>query len=703
MKIQEKTLIIPGAPLEGLNPLPKFRTRKPKAFECDPTFPDELKAGLGVYERTLPYLMQDRYSRKRVPLKLKCIILENEYLKAEFLPEFGGRLHSLYDKVNKIDLVLKNSVIQPCNLAIRNAWLSGGIEWNIGAFGHTFTTCDNVFCAKLTDENGNDFIRIYEFEKLKSIFWQVDFHLPDNSKYLITHVKMINPYKDNTTTYWWSNVAVPEDGYTRILSSETKVISFVSGHTLNYETLPDIDAMPGADVSYPSQATRAFDYFIQAENKNACTWEAAAYKNGTILFERSTPPLTCKKLFCWGNHFSGKHWQEFLSEKGKGYYAEIQAGIAPSQLHDYILSAHQAFEWTQCFGGANGDPTILHSKDYESARTYLGNLIDNQLSSEDILKLDKKLAILADTPINEKNIIHIGSGAGALEELRISLYDKEVKVPESMCFPSFSMTHHEAPWKYLLENGIFPCEDTREYTPSYNVSDKWLGIIEGSLNKENGVNWYSLMQYGLAIYEGTRLDTFAKDSYSDDDEANRTTIAREAWLKSIKMQPSYLVYRNLAILEENCKNIDKAKEYYKNAIQCDGAFDDFALLSEYMHFLNNLGDYEAVWNLFSTAPQNCTSADRVRINAAIAAVKLNQFGYLENFFKEEHYDIREGENPLTDIWFEFHARKLATERNLDSTDVSTINSLMDEAVDKFPPPYEIDFRMSLDKNIKYRI
>lgn len=95
--------------------------------------------------------MQDRYSRKRIPLKLKMYTLENEYLKAEFLPEYSGRLYSLFDKVNNIDLVMKNPVIQPGNLAIRNAWLSGGIEWNIGSVGHTYTTCDNVFCAILDD------------------------------------------------------------------------------------------------------------------------------------------------------------------------------------------------------------------------------------------------------------------------------------------------------------------------------------------------------------------------------------------------------------------------------------------------------------------------------------------------------------------------------------------------------------------------
>ena len=703
MKIQERILLINGAPLEGVNPLPKFRERKPATFPVDESFPDELKIGLGVYTKVLPYLVQDRYSRKRIPLKLKCFVLENKYIKAEFLPEYGGRLHSLYDKISKKDLVLRNTVIQPGNLAIRNAWLSGGIEWNIGSFGHTFTTCDNVYCAKLMDDEGNDFIRIYEFERLKSIFWQVDFHLPDSSPYLITHVRMINPFDTDTTTYWWSNTAVPEDGKTRILSSENKIISFVSGQVMKYETLPTIDAMPNTDVSYPSNSKRAFDYFIQSENSNACTWEAAIYKDGVTLFERSTPPLTCKKLFCWGNHFAGQHWQEFLSERGKGYYAEIQAGIAPSQLHDKKIGKGETLEWTQCFGGLSGNPDTLHSNDYEAARKYLGDLIDKRLSAESILSLDKKMTLLADKRITEKDIVHMGSGFGALEIMRIRKSGENTKIPDTMCFPAFSIGKNEAPWKYLLENGVMCEEDPRFFTPTYTTSDKWLKIIEDSLKKKGGKNWYSLMQYGVSVYEGTRLDVYATESYTEEDSAKRTAIAESAWLESIKLKPTFLVYRNLAILEKQRGNIEKAKAYYESAMKCDGVLDDFALLSEYLNLLIELEKYDDVWNLYNSAPENCKSADRIRITVSKAALKLNKFDYLEVFFKEEHYDIREGENPLTDIWFEYNARRIAVNRGEDFSDNSVASRLMEEAVNSCPPPYEIDFRMSLDKNIEYRI
>ncbi|GAI29796.1 unnamed protein product, partial [marine sediment metagenome] len=125
----------------------------------DRTIPDNKKELLGheAAFRVLPYRMQDRYSRRRHPICLKQIILENDLIEAVFLPEFGGRLYSLRDKKTGKNILYRNSVFQLANLAIRNAWFSGGIEWNIGQIGHTFTTCSPVYVAKVKDKKEGDF------------------------------------------------------------------------------------------------------------------------------------------------------------------------------------------------------------------------------------------------------------------------------------------------------------------------------------------------------------------------------------------------------------------------------------------------------------------------------------------------------------------------------------------------------------------
>jgi len=46
---------------------------------------------------------------------------------------------------------------------------------------------------------------------------------------------------------------------------------------------------------------------------------------------------------------------------------------------------------------------------------------------------------------------------------------------------------------------------------------------------------------------------------------------------------------------------------------------------------------------------------------------------------------------------------MARERGIEDPQGDVLDELIDEAWDKCPPPYEIDFRMSYDRQKKYRM
>ena len=162
----------------------------------------------GNVSSVLPYLLQDDYSRELVPQETSVAILENSYLRAIVLLDFGGRLWSLQDKVGGRELLYNNDRIQLGNLGLRNAWFPGGVEWNLGTTGHTALTCSPVHAASLRFPDGAPGLRIYEWERMRDLVYQVDFRLGPRSRHLVVDIKVTNPNAHAVPAYWWSNIAV---------------------------------------------------------------------------------------------------------------------------------------------------------------------------------------------------------------------------------------------------------------------------------------------------------------------------------------------------------------------------------------------------------------------------------------------------------------------------------------------------------------
>ena len=127
---------IKGAPLNEQDDFPIMR--KQVMFEKEGLLDEDdgLFINYGKLMNVLPYQYQGSYKSKLEDIEFDSIILENENLRAQFVPALGGRLWSLFDKKAGKNLVIDNPVFRPRNLALRNAWFSGGVEWNIGIRGH---------------------------------------------------------------------------------------------------------------------------------------------------------------------------------------------------------------------------------------------------------------------------------------------------------------------------------------------------------------------------------------------------------------------------------------------------------------------------------------------------------------------------------------------------------------------------------------
>lgn len=235
-------------------------------------------------------------------------------------------------------------MFQPANFALNGAWFSGGIEWNIGATGHTTLSCSPVHAARVPAPDGGEMLRLWEWERLRDLPFQVDLWLPDGSDFLYVGARIRNPHEKQVPTYWWSNIAVPED--CRVLAPAEEAYHF--GYEQRLSRVP-VPAYDGVDRTYPPNSTYAADYFYEVPEERR-RWIAALDGDGHGLVQTSTDTLRGRKLFVWGRGPGGRSWQQWLTEPGTDGYCEIQAGLARTQLEHVRLEPESEVSWLEAYG-----------------------------------------------------------------------------------------------------------------------------------------------------------------------------------------------------------------------------------------------------------------------------------------------------------------------------------------------------------------
>ncbi len=680
MTITLTKMMIPGP--EGVfeNPLPRFRDpNKDREIKSNGSLtPEENNETLGrdTGARVLPYRMQDVYSRARDEIERDVIVMENEYIKAVFLPWLGGKLYSLTDKVNDRPILFTNPVFQPANLAIRDAWTSGGVEWNVSQLGHTFSTCSPMFFAKMEKKGEAPFLRMYDYERQKGLFWSIDFHLPDGAKALTAHVRIVNDDDVVKPMYWWTNTAVIETEEARVFSEtdevfyqdwikeeadgKTRYIANGFGHA-KMPHYKDVYGVEHADydASFSMQIPRSSEYFFQIGKEAPYPWEAVTYKDGYMFFEKSTQPLRFRKMFCWGKGRGGRFWCDFLSEPGQGDYIELQAGLAPSQVHGYEIGANATIAFTQSFSCAKAEDVSKLYQEWADSNAYAKTQVCNVISDCDMGAIHERANKLwQDAELKE--ILYFGTGWGALEKERREKDGRDM--PFGFYFPKESLTKLQTPWLNLMNTGkLGECE-----ADSFMVQDEWYEMLK---NDESDCG--KLLLGVMEMEKGEILK------------------AEECWKAVADAKYLPMALRNLSQIRLRNEDMAGAIELMKKACAAGGEAMDAAYRRELIQLLVRAGRYQEAWDVFEGAPEITLKDDRSRLIAGVAAIEIGQYTYLDQLFTEHHAAIREGETSLTDLFFRREAAREAEKRGVPVDD-----KLIEEMKETKTPPRHIDFRMS---------
>jgi len=613
--------------------------------------------GKGMINTMIPYKMQDDYDRDRKLKNFKAVVLENEYLKAVFLPELGARLWSLYDKKRKQDLLYTNSVFQPCNLGLRNAWFSGGVEFNFGIKGHSPFTCAPLFTELLGDTG----VRFFEYERIRNLSFSITAWLPEDSETLYIRSRVENSSGKEKQSYWWSNIAFPETETTRVVVPATDAI-----HCLYQEDhyVVDKQSVPineeGTDVSYPLNLYASNDYFYKIP-KDEKKWIAAVDKNGRGLLQYSDAMLKGRKLFLWGKKSGGRHWNEFLSEQGQAYI-EIQAGLAYTQLEHIPMSDGAVWEWTEGYTSLDGKDEGFYGDWNTAIKT-----VEDAMASKGVAP--EKLGDL--TPPTDSRLVFSGSGWGAIENAVRKAQNKPLV--NSVCTFPCEITEETQDFHQLLNKGYLPKRDVDETPHGYVTGEFWRDTMLKSLQNEKAQHWFTYLQLGVTQYAMGNLEQ-----------------AQDAWEKSLEKSPSLWAYRNLGMLYLNeYKQIKTGLEYMRKAYQTKIARNTYAFLKEYAAVLTANGCDSEWLEVYQSLSKTWQVKSRLQVFTAIALLNTEKPYEAAKIITPQFVlsDVKEGELSVSYLWKQIYSAIVKKETGTTQAEAEKI------AEEKYPLPYELDFRM----------
>jgi tetratricopeptide (TPR) repeat protein len=292
----------------------------------------------GSWPHIYPYARLLDLTQRREVQTYRAFFLENDYLKAIILPDMGGRLYSLFDKVSGREVFYRNHVVKYAPLALRGAWISGGVEFNFPD-GHTTTTVSPVYSITRQNQDGSASVLVGNVDQVTGMYWEVRLTLHPRQARLEQGVTLFNSTPTTNLYWYWANAAV----------RATDDMQFIfPAREMSHESRHRGNSYPiwhRIDYSWYKNVKGSVSLFCRDVHRDffGAYYHASDYGVAHVADFRQLPG---KKYFSWGVAESGLVWTGLLTDDD-GPYVEIQSGRYETQLnYDFMPPRHEE-SWTE--------------------------------------------------------------------------------------------------------------------------------------------------------------------------------------------------------------------------------------------------------------------------------------------------------------------------------------------------------------------
>jgi hypothetical protein len=269
-------------------------------------------------------------------------------------------------------------------------------------------------------------------------------------------------------------------------------------------------------------------------------------------------------------------------------------------------------------------------------------------------------------------LLHHGSGWGALENRRRRAAGQAPIASDAVPFPQDSLDPEQSPWIGLLENGVLPERSASAEPGSLMVQPEWRELLEASVHRPGGSHWLGWYHLGVMRFR-----------------AGDVAGARQAWEQSVSIQPTAWALRDLAVLARESHDDQAAADQWLRAAKMAPEVAPLAI--ECCQALMRAGRHAELIGFVASLPPDVKTRGRIRLLHAMASLEVGDLATVARYFEGDVdiANIREKETILSDLWFGWHARRLANERGVEVTD--ELRKLVRK---EFPPPMRFDFRLN---------